>query len=114
MGELFNQTIGRNVEEDCGNMTQMLQENGWILVDGVYRRVSFSNVPILNRFFDVEPGSITLFSAGDDVDRIIRTSLATGVMTYMAMPHLLLANRTVRFGLIQIAGGTAKGVYNYR
>ena len=110
--ELFSVTT-RDVEKDCHDMTAMLAEKGWVVVNGVVQKVAFSDIPLLNKMFPVEEGSVSLFSSNEDTERWIQTSLAKGQKTYMMMPFVLLAHKTMRFGLSQIAGGTVTGVLRY-
>jgi hypothetical protein len=112
MGELFSGTF-RDVQKDCMDMTSMLEQNGWLLVDGVVRKVAFTNLPLLNKWYPVEENSVSLFSAGEEVNRSIRPSMAEGKTTYVMLPYVLLTHKTMRFGLSQVAGGRAIGVLRY-
>ena len=91
-------------------MTALLQEKKWKPVNGIVRRVAPSILPI---FFSIEDGSASLFGAVEGTDRWLQTSLASGERTFMAMPYVLLARKTLRLGLAQLAGGSLTGIYKY-
>ena len=113
MHEIFQFTT-RDIEQDCRDMSAMLTKKGWVLVNGVIQRVAYSNLPLFNKMYPVEEGSISLFSSNEDTQRLIRTSPAKTQDTYMAMPYVLLAHETIRLGLTQIAGGTITGIMRYK
>ncbi len=119
MGGEFYQQTSRDILKDCEDMTAMLEENGWVVINGIVQRVKFTDVNFLrlgtNRWFDVEEGAASLFRAGENVNRRITTTpkKASPTPTYMTMPFVLLAKKTMRFGLTQVAGGNLVGVLQY-
>lgn len=113
MPEFVEITI-RNIEQDCAEMSDTLIRGGWTPVDDEVNKVTFSNVPLLNKSFAIDNDAATVFRPGEKADRWLQTSLAKGEKTYIAMPYILLANTSLRFGLTQVAGGTIVGIQSYQ
>ncbi len=109
MVEFFQGTI-RDAERDYVEMSKLLGEYGWEVVNGVIRKVSLG----LGIYYTVDPESLSVFTATDDAVRRLPKYPGMARDTTILMPHVMLAKKTFRLGwLSQIAGGTITGIAGY-
>jgi len=109
----FISITARDVEQDCLDMTRLLESRGWVIVNGVIRSIS-AGIGLYN---EVEPGAVSVFNPSQDAERWLPKYPGMASNTNIQMPHIMLARKTLRYGLlnsIQIAGGTITGINGYR
>ena len=94
-------------------MAELLQDNGWVIVDGVVRSISVG----MGFYNPVEEGAVSVFSATENAVRQLPQYPGMARNITMLVPHVMLARKTFRYGLlnsVQIAGGTIAGINGYK
>lgn len=91
-------------------MTELLNQRGWVIVNGVVRSISVG----LGLYFQVEPGVVSVFNPTAEAERWLPKYPGMASNTNIQMPHVMLAHKTFRYGLSQIAEGTIAGITGFR
>ena len=68
----------------------------------------------LGLYFQVDPGIVSVFNPTEDAERWLPKFPGMASNINIQMPHVMLAHKTFRYGLSQIAGGTIAGIIGFR